>query len=100
MFDAKSGNTRRGPRRRSSGPKRPILMTREELRQHIDSAAPRGGAEARRLASLIMAACWPGGPEDRTERAALDWLRHWRPGHTQAELPACSCSTGHCVLCN
>jgi hypothetical protein len=75
-------------------------MTREELRQHIDSAAPRGGSESRRLASLILGACWPGGPEDRTERAALEWLRHWRPGHVQAELPTCSCATGHCVLCN
>ena len=77
-----------------------IAMTHEELRQHIDSAAPRGGTEARRLASLIVGACWPGGPEDRTERAALDWLRHGRPGQVHADLPACSCSTGHCVICN
>jgi hypothetical protein len=75
-------------------------MTREELRHHIDSAAPGGGTESRRLAALIMSACWPGGPEDRTERAALDWLRRWRPGQITAELPACSCSTGRCVLCN
>jgi hypothetical protein len=75
-------------------------MTREELRHHIDSAAPRGGTESRRLAALILSACWPGGPEDRTERAALDWLRRWRPEQIHAELPTCSCSTGRCVLCN
>ena len=72
----------------------PIAMTREELRHHIDSAAPRGGSESRRLAALILSACWPGGLEDRTERAALDWLRRWRPEQIHAELPTCSCSTG------
>jgi hypothetical protein len=75
-------------------------MDREELRQHIDSAAPRGGPNSLRLASLIVGACWPGGPEDRTERVALDWLRRWRPEQVAAELPVCSCSTGRCVLCN
>ena len=75
-------------------------MTREELRHHIDSAAPGGSSESRRLAALILSACWPGGSEDRTERAALDWLRRWRPEQIHAELPKCSCSTGRCVLCN
>jgi hypothetical protein len=75
-------------------------MDRDELRQHIDSAARGAGTESRRLAALILSACWPGGPEDRTERAALDWLRRWRPEQIAAELPACSCATGHCVLCN
>ena len=79
---------------------RRTAVTREELRHHIDSAAPRGGTESRRLAALIVSACWPGGPEDRTERAALDWLRRWRPEQIHAELPACSCASGHCVLCN
>ena len=75
-------------------------MDREELRQHLDAAAPSGGKDARRLAALILGACWPGGPEDRTERVALDWLRRWRPEQVVAELPACSCSTGRCVVCN
>jgi hypothetical protein len=75
-------------------------MDRDELRQHIESAAPRGGPKARRLASLIFGACWPGGPQDRTERMALEWLRRWRPEQTAAALPVCSCATGHCVLCN
>jgi hypothetical protein len=75
-------------------------MNREELLHHIVSAAPRAGKDSTRLASLIVSACWPGGPEDRTERVALDWLRQWRPEQIDAELPECSCSTGHCVLCN
>ncbi|HYB26689.1 MAG TPA: hypothetical protein VEF89_08760 [Solirubrobacteraceae bacterium] len=73
-------------------------MDREELRHHIDSAAP--GASASRLASLILHACWPGGPADRSERVALEWLRQWHPDHAAAQLPRCSCSTGHCILCN
>jgi hypothetical protein len=76
------------------------MMNRDELRHHIESAAPLGRTDPRRLASLIVGACWPGGPDDRTERVALDWLRHWQPRRMPIELPACSCETGHCVLCN
>jgi hypothetical protein len=90
----------RGPRHRGSWANHPIKMNREELRQHIDAAAPRAGKDAEQLASLIVRACWPGGPEDRSEHVPLDWLRQWRPEQTAAELPACSCSTGRCVLCN
>jgi hypothetical protein len=75
-------------------------MDRDELAQHINSAAPGGGGESERLVSLIVSACWPGGPADRTERVALEWLRRWRPEQIAAELPSCSCSTGRCVLCN
>ena len=75
-------------------------MDREELRHHIASAAPSAGGESERLAALIISACWPGGPADRTERVALDWLRQWRPEQIGADLPACSCPSGHCVLCN
>jgi hypothetical protein len=76
------------------------MMDREELQHHIDSAAPLGRADARRLMSLMIGACWPGGPADRTEPVALDWLRRWNPEQIELELPACSCGTGHCVLCN
>jgi hypothetical protein len=75
-------------------------MDRDELQHHIESAGPFGASDSRRLASLIIGACWPGGPADRTERVALEWLRQWRPEQTTAELPACSCSTGRCMLCN
>ena len=66
-------------------------VTPDELRQHLDLAAPWGGSESWRLAALIVGACWPGGPEDRTERAARDWLRRWRTEHVHAELDAASC---------
>jgi hypothetical protein len=75
-------------------------MDRDELRHHIKSAVPHGRADGRRLSTLIVSACWPGGPEDRVERAALDWIRHWHPERIAAEVPACSCATGRCTVCN
>jgi hypothetical protein len=76
------------------------MMDREELRHHIDAVAPGSGPTARRLAALFVEACWPGGPADRTNRAAREWLRQWDPDAAAAEVPSCSCSTGRCVLCN
>lgn len=75
-------------------------MDEDELRQHIEAAVPGGGDDARRLAALILGACWPGGPEDRTERAAIHFLRHRHPSRAAVELPACSCATGRCLVCN
>jgi hypothetical protein len=75
-------------------------MSHDELRQHLESAAPRGRADPRRLSTLIVSACWPGGPADRSERAALEWIRFWHPERIAAQLPACSCATGRCVVCN
>lgn len=75
-------------------------MDREELLQHIHSSACRSGAAADRLTAQIFDSCWPGGSDDRTERAALDWLRQWHPDGFASELPTCSCKTGRCVLCN
>jgi hypothetical protein len=75
-------------------------MDRDELHHHIESAGPIGGADSRRLASLIVGGCWPGGPADRTERIALEWLRQWRPEQMAPELPVCSCWTRRCLLCN
>ena len=76
------------------------IMDQDELRHHIDLASPFGHADSRRLTLLIIRACWPGGPEDRTEPLALDALRRWHPVRSSAELPECSCDTGQCVLCN
>lgn len=76
------------------------FMDREELRHHIDSVALHGSPGARRLAALILGACWPGGHADRSERVALEWLREVHPDEMATELPSCSCSTGRCIVCN
>lgn len=76
------------------------VMDRDELRFHLESAAGLGVGDSRALASLIAGACWPGGSEDRTEPVALEWLRRWHPERIAVALPACSCDSGHCALCN
>lgn len=76
------------------------MMDRDELLRHIEAAAPLRRADSRRLVALMVSACWPGGPADRTERVAINWLRQWHPEPVAAELPECSCSTGRCVICN
>lgn len=75
-------------------------MTPKELRQHVKTAIRRTEPEGRRHTSRLLGACWPGGAEDRTERAALGWLRRWRPERIGASLPVCSCAAGHCFVCN
>jgi hypothetical protein len=69
-------------------------MDDDEIRRHLEPGA--AGAMTARL----LHACWPGGPHDRTERAALQWLRRWRPERLGAALPVCSCATGRCTVCN
>jgi hypothetical protein len=75
-------------------------MNHDEIREHIQSAAVRQSAERRRLTARMLRRCWPGGAEDRTEPAARNWIRRWRPAKGAAILPACSCASGRCVLCN
>jgi hypothetical protein len=75
-------------------------MDRDELRRHIESAAPGDRADSRRIAWLILRACWPDKPEYRTERVALDLLRQRDSEPIVVRLPRCSCSTGRCVVCN
>ena len=75
-------------------------MTPEELRPHIETASLPSGYQARQLTSRIVTTCWPGGADDHVDRAALEWLRLWRPRHGVPSLPACSCAHGHCAVCN
>jgi hypothetical protein len=74
----------------------------DDIREQIESALRRETPEGRRLTSRIINACWPGGSGDRTEPAARRWLQQWRPSRAGAgsTLPVCSCSSGHCAVCN
>ena len=47
----------------------------------------------------LVAGCWPGGG-DRTEPAAVAWLRGWGPRRSPAPLPRCGCAAGRCATCN
>lgn len=75
-------------------------MNPEDLRPHIASASLHCGYQARQLTARIVSTCWPGGAEDHVDRAALAWLRLWRPGRGAPALPVCSCPTGRCTVCN
>jgi hypothetical protein len=75
-------------------------MNPRELHEHIKAASRRAAPEAHRHTSRLLRACWPGGSQDRSERAALAWVQRWRPERIGAKLPACSCSTGRCAVCN
>lgn len=63
----------------------------DELRDHLQAIAAR-----RHDAHLLRAA----RPLDRTEPAALEWVRRWGPAPHGAALPECSCAAGRCVTCN
>jgi hypothetical protein len=67
---------------------------------HVEAIAARTAAESTRVADRLLGRSWPGGPADRSERAALDWLRRWRPRGPAVPAPICGCATGRCVVCN
>jgi hypothetical protein len=73
---------------------------RSLIADHISSTSRRSGAETGRLVSTLLRGCWPGGQGDRSEPAALEWVRRWRLGGAAISPPACSCRDGYCALCN
>jgi hypothetical protein len=75
-------------------------MDHHELRTHITAVAESRPVEQQGLTSRLVMHCWPGGPQDRSNPAALAWLRQWRPQRSAAQLPACSCASGRCAICN
>jgi phosphopantothenoylcysteine synthetase/decarboxylase len=78
----------------------PGTMDDEELREHITLASNGDQFRLQGLTAEIVASCWPGGSQDRSDRTATEWLRRWRPEKVGAVLPACSCVNGHCAVCN
>jgi hypothetical protein len=75
-------------------------MTDGEIRAHIRAAATGAPADTWRLTSRMVRTCWPGGSQDHSDRAALAWLRYWRPERFGIELPECECEARRCTLCN
>ena len=72
----------------------------DDIRHHIRHAARGGTPAGRGISVRMMRACWPGGPADRLDLIALAWVSRWRPIAPGATLPACSCESGHCPVCN
>ena len=75
-------------------------MYEDLIRWHITRVAQRDELAHQRLAAGVTRECWPGGPADRSDPAALEWLRRWRPARSLSGLPACSCGAGRCAVCN
>ena len=63
----------------------------DELGHHVQAIAARTHEE--RVLRGAAAA-------DRSEPAAREWVRRWRPQPAAVALPACSCALGRCASCN
>ncbi|HLM84631.1 MAG TPA: hypothetical protein VK272_00430 [Solirubrobacteraceae bacterium] len=71
-----------------------------EIAAHIESVSSRADSDTARLAAAIIGRCWPGGPGDRTESVALEWVRRWGPRRAGPISSACRCAVGRCGVCN
>jgi len=74
-------------------------MTDDWIRRNL--AALIAGAHRSSSEHGLTHGCLPGAASaDRSEPAARQWLRRWRPARAAAAVPVCSCTTGRCVVCN
>jgi hypothetical protein len=71
-----------------------------DIAAHIESVASADASDTGRLVSAMLGRCWPGGTGDRTEAAALEWVRRWGPRSAGAIPPTCGCALGRCRVCN
>jgi hypothetical protein len=66
----------------------------------VEAVGTRTDAQADQLAAALGQRCWPGGPSDRTEPSAREWVRRWGPRRVGPVALPCSCARGRCRLCN
>jgi hypothetical protein len=66
----------------------------------IDSVRSRSDVQTAALGASLQRRCWPGGTADRSEPAALPWVRRWGPAQITPASPECSCAVGRCSVCN
>jgi hypothetical protein len=67
---------------------------------HVESISTRTYFETERLALAMLGRCWPGGPADRIDLTAVEWVRRWGPARLGAPELDCSCPAGRCRVCN
>ena len=75
------------------------MPDRNLLESLLTALAARTPTETLALSARLRESCWPGG-EDRTEPAAREWVRRWRPGGLPPIGLMCSCPGGRCAVCN
>jgi hypothetical protein len=66
----------------------------------VDSVRTRSPGEAAALRVALTRHWWPGGMADRSEPAALPWVRQWGAALSAPLMRACSCAAGRCAVCN
>lgn len=66
----------------------------------IDSVRTRSDVQTAALGASLQRRSWPGGIADRSEPAALPWVRRWGPAQLTPQPPECVCVTGRCPICN
>jgi hypothetical protein len=71
-----------------------------QIEAHIELISSRAEPDSERLVAAMLNCSWPGGPGDRSEPVALEWVRLWGPGHVGLIPLACSCAAGRCRVCN
>jgi uncharacterized protein YgbK (DUF1537 family) len=72
----------------------------EFVAAHIAALASRSLRDTDALMTDLARRSWPGGSADRSEPAALEWVRRWGPGRLTASPLDCSCAQGRCAVCN
>ena len=75
----------------------PLRATAEA---HIAAMERRTRDDHDRLAAILQAGCWPGGPEDRSVPAARGWVRQWGRACPHTVAAECTCAQGRCAVCN
>lgn len=70
------------------------------IAEHVQAISTRTHGESSSLSRRLLGHSWPGGPTDRSELAALDWLSRWHPARAATDLIACACASGRCLVCN
>ena len=75
-------------------------MPDDFARSHIAALIAEADGGGARMARRLESWCWPGGPSDRVEPAASQWLSRWRPARAAGSVPVCLCTTGRCPVCN
>jgi hypothetical protein len=70
------------------------------IEAHIELISARADPDTERLVAAMLGRSWPGGFGDRSEPAALEWVRRWGPGRSMPTILVCSCAIGRCGVCN
>ena len=71
------------------------------VRDVVEAIDARTPSQTDFIMAAMVRGAWPGGIADRAEPAAREWVRQWGPKGLDGDyLEDCSCTAGHCLVCN